>query len=280
MNPANPAPPAYETLTESEWEQVFEVLDQLEAGELELAHAGLAALQKARGRHPDLRIVEAGLALEEGRPDLALDALEGADRSADPVQFFVLRAQAHFDLFDLEAARTYTKKAIDVRPEHAEAHDLLSRVLELLGDAAGSAEHAEEARLLDPEIFHAPVEISDDEFDSLVERCVRELPERVRKELGEVPVVVQPLPTRELLVGEDRPLPPDLLGLFVGRHLLDRSHGDLPTLPGSIYLFRRNLQRACADREELEREIRITVQHEVGHLLGLDEDDLEEWGLA
>jgi hypothetical protein len=60
----------------------------------------------------------------------------------------------------------------------------------------------------------------------------------------------------------------------------DRTHSDLPAAPGAIYLFRRNLLRACTDRDELAREIRITVQHEVGHLLGLDEEDLERWGLA
>ena len=54
----------------------------------------------------------------------------------------------------------------------------------------------------------------------------------------------------------------------------------LPGAPGAIYIFRRNLLRSCADLEELKREVRITVQHEVGHLLGLDEDELEEWGLG
>ncbi len=272
--------PQYETLTETEWEQVFAVWDLIEDGEIERARRELGALQKSRGRHPDLRIVEAALAIEEGRPDLALDALRGAERSADPAQFFHLRALAHFDLVRLEEARDDAERALAVRPEHAEAHDLLSRTFEMLGDEAGAARHAEEARRLDPDLFHAPLEIGDDDFDALVEKSVRELPERVRRELGEVPVVVQPLPTPEMLAGEGSPLPPDLLGLFVGRHLMERSHGDVPGLPGNIYLFRRNLLRACADRDELEREIRITVQHEVGHLLGLDEDDLEEWGLA
>ena len=55
---------------------------------------------------------------------------------------------------------------------------------------------------------------------------------------------------------------------------------DLPGAPGAIYLFRRNLLRVSADLEELAREVRVTVQHEVGHLLGLDEDDLEQWGLG
>jgi len=275
-----PALPEFETLTESEWGRVFEVWDRIEAGELDDARHTLSALQKARGRHPDLRIVEAALAIEEGRADRALEALNGAERSADPAQFFHLRALAQFDLFELEAARADAERALAVRPDFAEAHDLMSRVLELLGEEEAASDHAETACELDSDVFHPPVEISDEAFDAIVERCVRELPERVRQELGEVPVVVQALPTRELLGGEEHPLPPDLLGLFVGRHLMERSHADVPGLPGSIYLFRRNLLRAAADIEELEKEIRITVQHEVGHLLGLDEDDLEEWGLA
>src|SRR5262249_28215596 len=117
-------------------------------------------------------------------------------------------------------------------------------------------------------------------FDRLVEASLRELPPRVREHLEEIPVMVEPMPQRSLLVAERPPLPPDILGLFVGRHLMERSHADLPSSPGGIYLFRRNLLRIAADREELGREVRVTVQHEVGHLLGLDEDDLEDWGLA
>jgi predicted Zn-dependent protease with MMP-like domain len=106
------------------------------------------------------------------------------------------------------------------------------------------------------------------------------LPGPIRKKLDEVPVLVEDLPTREVLTAEVPPLTPDLLGLFVGRHLLERSHLDVPGAPGAIYLFRRNLLRACLDRDELKREVRTTVRHEVGHLLGLDEDELEGWGLA
>ena len=275
-----PAPLSYETLTETEWDAVGRVWDHLEAGELEAARQELSTLHRSRGRHPDLRIVEAAIELEDGSPDRALDALKGAERSADPAQFFHLRAMAWFDLADLGKSREDAERALAIRPDLAEAHDLLSRVFEHLGSEREAAAHAEEATRLDAETFPLPLEISDEDFDAIVERCVKELPERVRKELGEVPVLVQPLPTREMLESEDHPLPPDLLGLFVGRHLLEKSHGDVPGLPGNIYLFRRNLLRACTDRAELEREIRITLQHEVGHLLGLDEEDLEEWGLA
>jgi predicted Zn-dependent protease with MMP-like domain len=271
---------SFDTLTESEWEDVGRIWNLLEEGELEQARVALAALEKTRGRHPDLRIVESALLLEAGEPKQALEALHGAERSADPSQFFHLRALAHFDLVELEQARDDAGRALAVSPDFPEAHDLMSRVLEHLGDDAAAAEHAAEAQRLDPESFTSPLVVPDDEFDALVERSIRELPARVRKELDEVPVLVLPLPPRELLTAEPPPLPPDILGLFVGTHLLERAHNDPPSLPGAIYLFRRNLLRSCADLDELAKEIRITVQHEVGHLLGLDEDDLEEWGLA
>jgi predicted Zn-dependent protease with MMP-like domain len=91
---------------------------------------------------------------------------------------------------------------------------------------------------------------------------------------------VQSLPTLEMLTAEDPPLTPDLLGLFVGRHIFAQGSSAAPSAPGAIYLFRRNLLRACGDLDELAREVSITVRHEVGHLMGLDEDELDDWGLA
>ena len=43
-------------------------------------------------------------------------------------------------------------------------------------------------------------------------------------------------------------------------------------------IYRRPLEEAFPDRQELEREIRITVLHEVGHFFGLDEDRIRELG--
>ncbi len=271
---------SYETLNETEWEQVDAVWDLLEKGETEDARRAVDALVARRGAHPDLKIVEAAVLLDEGEARPALHALKGAETSADPAFYFHLMAVAHFELVDLEAARDLAQKALAVQPTRAETHDLLSRVLEHLGDTKGADDHDEEAQVLDPERFTPPIEISVEEFDKLVEESLKELPEEVRRHLQDLPVMVEPLPRLEILTASDPPLSPDLLGLFVGRHLLERRHDDVPGVPGAIYLFRRNLLRVCHDREHLAAEIRITVQHEVGHLLGLDEEDLDRWGLA
>ncbi|MBI1798614.1 MAG: metallopeptidase family protein [Candidatus Eisenbacteria bacterium] len=270
----------YETLNETEWEAVERVWDLLDEGEVEKARRTLAALTAARPGHPDVRIVDAAVALEEGEAKRALETLRGAERSADPALYFHLRALAQYELSRFEASRADTERAIAIHQGLAEAHDLLSRIAAHLGDADAARDHAEAAREIDPDGFSSPLEVSDEDFDAIVEATLLEMPEKVKREIDELPVLVQPLPSREMLEGEDPPVSPDVLGLFVGRPRMDRSVGDLPGAPGAIYIFRTNLLRSCEDLDELKREVRITVQHEVGHLLGLDEDDLEEWGLA
>jgi predicted Zn-dependent protease with MMP-like domain len=271
---------SYPTLTETEWAQVNHVWDLLDQGEIEPAREAVDALLRARPGQPDLRIVEAAVCLDEGEPERALEALKGAERSADPALFFYLRAVARFELVQFEQARDDALAAVAVTPDLAEAHELLARIYEYLGQPGEALEHAAEARAIDPAAFTPPLEIPDEEFQALVVESLKELPEAFRRKLDEVPVLVDELPRRELLCAEDPPLPPDLLGLFVGRSLLERSHLDLPGVPEAIYLFRRNLLRFCTDRGELAREVRTTVRHEVGHLLGYDEDDLGDLGLA
>jgi predicted Zn-dependent protease with MMP-like domain len=67
-----------------------------------------------------------------------------------------------------------------------------------------------------------------------------------------------------------------MLGMFRGPSLRERVGGELPP---AIFLFQRNLERAARTREELVEQIRVTVLHEVGHLLGLSEEELHERGL-
>jgi predicted Zn-dependent protease with MMP-like domain len=270
----------YETLTETDWVQVDRIHDLLDEGEVEQARSALDGMLRRRPDQPDLRVLDATLHLEEGEPGAALEALRGAERSADPAHFFYLRSAAQYDLVRFAEARADAERAVAVHPEFAPAWDLMSRIAEHMGEGPVAAAAAERARSIDPEDFPLPLELADDAFDALVEKSVSELPESVRKKLEEMPILVQSLPTLEMLTGEDPPLTPDLLGLFVGRHIFAQGTSAPPSAPGAIYLFRRNLLRACGDLDELAREVSITVRHEVGHLMGLDEDELDEWGLA
>src|SRR5262245_48936726 len=75
---------SYETLSEAEWEAVERVWDLLDEGKIENARAGIDALLDARPGHPDLRIADAAVALDEDEAERALIALQGAESSADP----------------------------------------------------------------------------------------------------------------------------------------------------------------------------------------------------
>ena len=71
-----------------------------------------------------------------------------------------------------------------------------------------------------------------------------------------------------------------LLGIFIGT---PRTEASL-TAPSwdldRVMIFKKNLEKVCPDPEELIDQIGITVRHEIGHYLGLDEDDMERLGLA
>ena len=70
---------------------------------------------------------------------------------------------------------------------------------------------------------------------------------------------------------------PDLFGLYEGTPLPDR--GDVAgALPDTITIYRCPLEAEFPEPRELQREIRITVLHEIGHYFGLDEDRLTELG--
>jgi predicted Zn-dependent protease with MMP-like domain len=103
-----------------------------------------------------------------------------------------------------------------------------------------------------------------------------ELPPDLQPAARALPVLYQPRPGPELT--EDG-LAPDTLGLFVGE---PRAHAEdgLGGLPPEIILFLENLwDFAEGDEETFVDEVHTTFLHELGHYLGLDEDDLEERGL-
>jgi len=99
--------------------------------------------------------------------------------------------------------------------------------------------------------------ITQNEFDELVEQAVRELPDRFKSLIDNVAVVVEEEPDEE---EEDE----ELLGIF-------RSQ---PPLPSQVVIFRGPILRIARNRRDAIREIRETVIHELGHYFGLDDDGM------
>lgn len=112
-------------------------------------------------------------------------------------------------------------------------------------------------------------------FEELVADALDEIPPELAVEMDNVAVVVEDTPTPEQLEGHDG----TLLGLFEGVSLAHRS--PLATsLPDRISVFRRPLCALAHDEEDLGRQVRVTVLHEVGHYFGMSEEQLRELGWA
>jgi predicted Zn-dependent protease with MMP-like domain len=104
-------------------------------------------------------------------------------------------------------------------------------------------------------------------FEDQVRAALDELPPTIAAALENVAVVVE----------DENPEDPDLLGLYHGVPLPER--GDMAgTLPDTISIYRIPLVESFPDPVELQKEIRITVLHELGHYFGLDEDQIADLG--
>jgi predicted Zn-dependent protease with MMP-like domain len=131
-----------------------------------------------------------------------------------------------------------------------------------------------------PDAFPLVPRLRDAEFEEVVVEAIAGLPEEFRDLLEDSEVIVAPLPTPELAAA--RPpaeTPPDLLGLFVGPSRLEWADSPGAEATPVVYLFQRNLERAATDHDELREQIAITLYHELGHLLGFDEEGVAELGL-
>jgi len=109
-----------------------------------------------------------------------------------------------------------------------------------------------------------------DAFDSLVDDVLDELPDWVVDAIDNLIVVVEDRPPD----GQSQ----DLLGLYEGVNLLDRSADYTGALPDQISVYRLPHLEVAAHAVELAYEVRRTVLHEIGHYLGFTEEKLHELG--
>jgi predicted Zn-dependent protease with MMP-like domain len=116
------------------------------------------------------------------------------------------------------------------------------------------------------------------EFDRIVKEAIGRIPQEIRQYLDNILITVQKRPAPDML--EEMGYPPDepLLGLYWGVPLSERTVGEPPLYPDTIFIFKEPLEEMCTSREELQDEIEITVVHEVAHFLGMSEERLAELG--
>lgn len=256
---------AWSALEEGDYETAVELGEQVlvrrpdDAEARHLVGAGLLEMGDAAGAVPHL---ERALALVGDDPEILAD-LGGA----------------RFESLRFRPARDALTRALALDKRLARAHHWLALLEEREANDRAARKHFAEATRLAPEAYPPPYRVTPAEFQSLVEEAIGELPEDFRASLSNLDIVVEPIPDDQTLSG-DPPLSPAILGLHVGTPADERPpSGAGGQLPNVIFLFQNNIERASRDHDHLVEEIRVTLLHEIGHYLGLDEDEVEERGL-
>jgi predicted Zn-dependent protease with MMP-like domain len=180
-----------------------------------------------------------------------------------------------------EESRRAANRALREEPYNPEASFIRGALRERRHDYAGAHRDFLRAWRSQPEHWPLPLSLEDEELESVVEEAIEQLHPTLRDYLGNVAIILEDFPADEVLLQYDPPaVATGLLGYFSGASLMDRSLEDpWSNLPSAIVIYRRNIERMAATREEVIDQLRITFFHEVGHFLGLDEDDLEARGL-
>lgn len=154
-----------------------------------------------------------------------------------------------------------------------------------LGDPESADEHFAKANELDPDGNPPIPTISSEEAHELVATVLGELPEKILKEMEEVPIILEDLPELAMIQESAGQISPDTLGLYSGSTVANDSQGGFSPQEGMpttavIRIYRRNLERMSRNKKNLVEQVKITLLHEIGHHLGLDEEDVDRLGLA
>ncbi len=106
-------------------------------------------------------------------------------------------------------------------------------------------------------------------FEKLVEEALERLPAVFRNKLANIVILIEDAPPEEA--------EPDtlLLGLFHGVPRTEKSVFSA-TPPDQIFLYQRNIEAVSSNDDEIRRQVRDTLLHELGHYFGLNEDELRE----
>ena len=114
-----------------------------------------------------------------------------------------------------------------------------------------------------------------DDFAAMVAEAHRTLPEPF-KSTADVVIRTPDLPDEDVLadLGIDHPM--DLLGLYQGVDLTQKSLFDASGEPDTVFLYRLPILRFwMTGPDSLEEVIEHVLVHEIGHHFGLSDDDME-----
>ncbi|QGU05734.1 metallopeptidase family protein [Corynebacterium comes] len=112
------------------------------------------------------------------------------------------------------------------------------------------------------------VHVSEERFGDMVDDALDRIPEEFARRMTNVVV----------LVSDFNEVQPEILGLYEGVSLTERTFDHTGFLPDAISIYKGALEAHCHTEEQLAEEVMVTVFHEVGHYFGMDEEALHRLG--
>jgi predicted Zn-dependent protease with MMP-like domain len=114
------------------------------------------------------------------------------------------------------------------------------------------------------------------DIDAMARAALGGLPERFRRLVADVVLRVDEFPSDEICDDMGLESAFDLMGLYQGVSLDQKSVMDAAQNPDMIFLYRRPLlDHWCETGEPLDHLVRHVLVHEIGHHFGLSDADME-----
>jgi predicted Zn-dependent protease with MMP-like domain len=119
------------------------------------------------------------------------------------------------------------------------------------------------------------VVVSDEQFQVLINQALTELPGEHVRNIKNVAILYEEVPTPEQRLSVHLHDNQTLLGLYEGVPLSQRQ-GLTRVLPDKITLFKQPLQNHANTELELKEQIKHTLWHEIAHYYGLDHAQISD----
>ena len=120
------------------------------------------------------------------------------------------------------------------------------------------------------------MKVTEEEFEELVTEAISSLPEKFKEKMENIVVVIESLPSRELLMEMKIKSPYGLLGLYRGIPYTRRGIWYRNVMPDKIIIFKKPIEVRCRNKDEIKESVKRVVVHEIGHYFGLGEADLRK----
>lgn len=112
-------------------------------------------------------------------------------------------------------------------------------------------------------------QITKEEFEKEALAVLESLPENFNEKMKNVGIIIE----ENIAKGRER-----VLGLYEGIPIKNRGIYYGNVLPDKITLFKKNIERISHSKDDLKKNIRSVIIHEIAHHFGLDEDEIRDSG--